>query len=397
MFEPKPVSGAQTFGNGDGVLARNPTATAGDGVNTASGSYHTSATDLSLSGDGVPFALTRSYNSADRAVGPFGTGWASSLSWRIVDLDGYALVRDGSGQQLVYTEQPDGTFRGPGGSLATLARTDNGYEVVTSDRSHYRFDGDGRLVSAKDDAKQGLTLRYSDGRMSSVTDSAGHTVSVTSGSDGLIGAVMLPDGTSARYAYDQGRLVSVTNSAGTTRYGYDDDGNLTTIVAPDGTTLVQNRYGAKGRVLRQTDAHGRTTSFAWDAASSTATVTDPKGTIRRDVYTDNTLTERVDSYGGMTTFTYNASLDLTSVIDSLGNTTTMTYDDRHNVLTRAGSAPLPYKVAWTYDDRNHVTSYTDAQGNTTRYEYDGAGKLLRVVEPAAGAARTQPGTWRIVG
>jgi YD repeat-containing protein len=397
VFEPKPVSGAQTFGNGDGVLARNPTATAGDGVNTATGSYHTSATDLSLSGDGVPFALTRSYNSADHASGPFGTGWTSSLGWRIVDLDGYALVRDGSGQQLVYTEQPDGSFRGPGGGLATLSSTDGGYELLTADRTHYRFDGDGRLLSIKDDAKQGLTLQYADGHLSGVTDSAGHTVSVSSGSDGLVDAVTLPDGTSARYGYDQGRLTSVTTAAGVTRYAYDADGNLATVVAPDGSTLVRNRYGSQGRVLRQTDARGRTTSFAWDAPSSTATITDPKGTIHRDVYTDNTLTERVDSYGGMTTFTYNASLDLTSVIDSLGNTTTMTYDDRHNLLTRSGSAPLPYEVSWTYDDRNHVTSYTDAQGNTTRYEYNAAGTLVRVAEPTTGGNRSQPGTWRVVG
>jgi YD repeat-containing protein len=395
-FEPKPVSGAQTFGNGDGVLAKNPTAVGGDGVNTATGSYHTSATDLSLPGDGVPFTLTRSYNSADRAAGPFGPGWTSSLGWRVVDLDGYAIVRDGSGQQLVYTQQQDGTFRGPGGALATLSSTDDGYEVVTSDQRHYRFDGDGRLVSAKDGGR-GLTLAYAGGHLSSVTDSAGHTVSVSTGSDGLIEAVTLPDGTTARYGYDGGLLTSVTTAAGVTRYAYDADDNLATVVGQDGSTLVRNRYGAQGRVVRQTDARGRTTSFDWDAGTSTAMITDAKGTVRRDVYDDDTLTEKIDTYGGMTSYTYNASLDLTSVIDSLGNTTTMTYDGSHNLLSRTGAAPLPYKQSWTYDQRNNVTSYTDPQGNTTRYDYNSAGTLVRVDEPSAGTARVQPGTWRVVG
>src|SRR5207244_5449498 len=88
---------------------------------------------------------------------------------------------------------------------------------------------------------------------------------------------------------------------------------LLTEVDPNGHTVVSNIYGDYGRVVKQTDALGNATTFAWDPSTATATATDANGKAWTDVYAGNVLIKEIDPLGHVTQFAHDTSLDGTSV------------------------------------------------------------------------------------
>src|SRR5581483_10676160 len=186
-----PPTGAPGVG---AQIAVNPSKGDGEPVNTATGSFYTSAIDLSLPGTGVPFVFTRSYNSLDASTGRFGVGWKDNLNWTLTDGGSYGItVRSGVGQQLHFTNTA-GIYTADAGGRATLStRSGGGYELVNNDQTHYVFDSSGKLTGETDRNGQGLALSYdSGGNLQTITDSAGRSTSVTT-SSGKVTAITLPD------------------------------------------------------------------------------------------------------------------------------------------------------------------------------------------------------------
>ncbi len=128
------------------------------------------------------------------------------------------------------------------------------------------------------------------------------------------------------------------------------------------------------------DGLNNRTSFAWDPAAQTATVTDARGGVWKDVYASNVLQKRVDPLGNQTTFGTSTSLDRTSVTGPDGQQTTMSYDARGNLLTATAPASLNAQKTFSYDAKNNVTSVTDARGKVTTYGYDAAGNTTSVTQ-----------------
>lgn len=387
------VPGGGTYGEptatGPGGWAENPTVGESDPVNTATGSYYTSATDLSLPGVGVPFAQTRTYNSADPATGTLGPGWTHALAASLeIQPNGDVLARAGDGQQIYFTSS-GGSFSAPGFSRSALTAVAGGYELLTQDQIRFRFDTQGRLTSQKDRNAQGLTLTYGgDGLLQSVTDSVNRSISYAH-SAGRLTQVTLPDGRRVAYSYDQaGRLETVTDARnGVTRYTYDAGGRLKTIIDQNQHTVVDNTYGPDGRVVSQRNALLQEGMFFWDAATTTSTYRDARGNEWKDVYRNNLLVEQIDQLGNRTLYRYDEAANLTDVIDARGVRTTMTYDARGNLLTR--SAPA---ATWTYNALNDPLTFRDARDNTTDYGYDSAGNLTLVRGPPPGGGLPRPET-----
>jgi hypothetical protein len=73
----------QTFGTGEdgvGIHGKGGSGLFADPVNSRTGAFQTSVSDLDLPATGVPFAWSRSYTSADSTVGRLGPGWSDSYS-----------------------------------------------------------------------------------------------------------------------------------------------------------------------------------------------------------------------------------------------------------------------------------------------------------------------------
>ena len=394
FYDPKALTGAATFKlshsapyeppeqswggcGGAGRHGLSPSFCLADPVNSLTGAYTTSATDLSLPGIGVSFAFTRSYTSADPTVGRLGVGWTDSYSTSLTILgNGDIRLHGEDGQQLLYSHQADGSYSGAGGARSTLSQISGGYKLVTHDQVTYQFDSQGVLQSIRDRNSQGVTLSYTSGRLTGVTDASGRTATLSYNGSGLVSAVSVPDGRSVGYAYTNGRLTGVTDVLGhTTSYSYDSGGRLATETDPLGHTAVSNVYDGSGRVSQQTDATGHTTSFAWNASTQTATATDPRGNSWKDVYQNNVLIKRIDALGNTTQFGYDIALDTTSVTAPDGAQTTLAYDVRGNLATATAPASLGAQRTFSYNSGNDVTATTDARGKTTNYTYDGSGNL----------------------
>jgi len=375
---------AQSLGSvGNGSLSVNPVSPHSPSVNTATGNYFLSTTDLRAAGPGIPFRFTRTYNSQNTRIGRLGQGWSDNFDWSVAksSIDGSAVVTAGSGEQLHFTQLADGTYAADGGGRVTLTSTSGGgYSLVTNDQIHYVFNSSGLLTSEKDANGAGLLVGYLNGNLSTITDSAGRVYDVVT-SGGLITSVALRNSTSSvMFSYTGNSLTGVTDlRGGQTSYGYVG-GRLATITDPTSTTVLTNTYdSATGRVVDQMDAAGGHTTFAWDPATQIATVTTPDGKTWKDLYDNGVLVKWIDGSSNETFDARDSNLGLTSVTSPSGDTTTMTRDSHGNVLTETAPSSLgSVQKTFTYDAHNNPLTVTDPKGNVTSYTYDDADNLTTI-------------------
>jgi RHS repeat-associated protein len=370
-------------------LAKCASAMLNDPVNSLTGAFENQVTDVSPPGTGIPFQFTRSYTSADTTVGPLGQGWTDSLAASLaIQGNGDVIVHAEDGQQVYFTKQPDGSYTGAAGALATLSVVGGGYQLARNDQATDSFDSQGRLTSIKDRNNQGLTLTYNgSGQLSTVTDAASRQVTF-SYTGNLLSQLSLPGGRTVSYSYTNGLLTSVADLNGkVTHYTYDASNRLATIVDPLGHTLVQNTYGADGRVSQQKDAFNHVTTLAWDPGTQTETVTDARNNVWKDVYQNGVLFKRIDAQSNTTQFGFDSSLNETSVTGPDGKQVTLGYDTKGN-LTSANSAALNATKTLTYNGRNDVATVTDPRGKLTSYGYDSNGNPASVTVDGQTVAQT---------
>ena len=371
----------------DGTINRENGATSPDPVQTYSGSFLYSFTDVAIAGRGQAPTFTRSYNSTDTRLGPLGPGWTHSY---------YARLRepgDGSGDLLFvrpdgntdrFTRNNDETFSPSPATYATLVRNaDLSYTVTEQSQLRWTFDAAGKLTAITDRHGNVSTLSYdANGRLITVADPAGRGV--------------------LTLAYTNNRLTSVTDwltPARTVTYGYDSSGRLETVTDREGKTTTFAYEGSTAQITSITDARGHVAlTHTYDAQGRVATQKDARG-----------LTT-----GEATTFAYVVNGDGTRV-----TTTTLphtsaepsfspTIEDHYTVngwitqrVTRPSSTAT-LTESYTYDTVGNRTSLTNARGNRTDYCYDvnyagGAisgsrGNLTRTIEPAPTGGAPRPVT-----
>ncbi|MFL5962076.1 MAG: DUF6531 domain-containing protein [Gaiellaceae bacterium] len=391
----QPVTQAYGTWNGVGVHGLAPSAQTADPVNSLTGAFTEAETDLTVAAPGVSFAFGRSYTSADATAGRLGPGWTDSYSASLgVQANGDVILHGEDGQRLTYAKQANGSFVGGRGASSTLTAISGGYQLLRHDQVAYRFDTAGVLQSELDRNGQGLTLAYDgSGHLTTITDSIGQAATLAYNGGGLLSSVSTADGRTVSYGYTSGHLSSVTlpdpDDAGpltapVTTYGYDGAGRLAAEVDPNNHTVVTNVYDpASGRVSQQTDANNKTTTFAWDPATQTATITDARAHVWKDIYQNNVLIKQIDPVGEATQLAHDTNLDTTAVIAPNGtDTTNMTYDSRGNLLTTTAPISLGANVkkTYTYDAQNNVLTATDARGTVSQYGYDASGNTTSITQ-----------------
>ncbi len=210
------------------------TQTAGDPVNTATGSLTETFRDLTLTAPGRVVPWDRASNSLDSLSGAFGPGWTFRYGASVaVPPDGTVTFRDGSGGQSRFSPTAGGGYAPADAAVtATLtARADGGFVVRSQACNDFEFDSEGRLVVERDAEGRAVTLTYDGtGRLATITDAARQALAVTWGTvaaaEGRITAVTASDGRRVAYGYETtagaARLTSVTAVDGAvTRYAYD--------------------------------------------------------------------------------------------------------------------------------------------------------------------------------
>lgn len=400
-------------GGGAGCTC-NPVAYAADPVNTATGEFYESITDLALPGR-APIAWTRTYSSLKSTTdGVLGYGWATPYSMKVLvpaTSGDPAKVVQAGGAITTFAASSGGTVFTPSAAThATLTR-DAGtgeWTYVLRHTDTWVFHSDGRLKSVSDRNGETVTIGYDTAtppKMTSVTAPDGRALTFTYTGARITGVTgPSAPGTAARsigYGYDaNGNLTTVTDSRGKIwTYGYGTAHRLTTMTSPRGG-VTTNTYDTSGRISKQVAPRTGATTFAYTdqtvgtTAYRTTRVTDPTGVVTDHQYVNGWLAGTLVAPGtngqSLTTTTYDDAGNALSTTDPTGVTTTATYDGDGHRLTQtvpAGAATATGAVVgtttttWTYNALGLPLTMTDGAGHTTTWTYDSRGNLATHTVP----------------
>lgn len=350
--------------------------------------------------DGTRYVVTRS--KGVESVTDRNGNQITITAFGISHSSGPAIVfsRDGAGRITGITD-PRGKTQSytyaTGGDLTS--HTD-----ATGAISRYFYDARHGLVRAEDPlGHAGVRTEYDDqGRLLSVTDATGRTIT---------------------YTHDlPGRLEQVEDSLGRlTVLGYDDRGNVLSRVDPLGQTSTTT-YDGLDNETSHLDPDLRKTNTAYDGALPTSFVRDPQGLALTTTFTYDAAKYPTSlvSPGGSASVTYDANQNVTGgttpfagpvtsvngglglptqITDALGTTRTLTRDAQGRVTreeVRDTANALLQRTDSTYDANGNTlteTFYRTIGGVltplTTTYAYDAAGRLTTVTDPAAGVTTTE--------
>lgn len=370
---------------------------AGDPVNTYTGEFWDSVTDLTLG----QLSLSRSYGStlAPEDQG-WGHGWSSPLGMRLEQAYGTPGTGLADAQQLVVIQEngsfvpfgrtEDGFATAQRVQATLVERADGTYAFARRDGLTYVFGTTGELVQIVDRNGNTRTLTYAGGRVSRIADDRDRHIDLT-WIDGHVTAATDSSGRTVAYVYDAaGDLVAVTAADGAvTTYEYDTDHRLMAFTDARGAR-VENVY-QDDRVVEQTDALDRVTTFDYDIdadGDGSTVVTAPDRSRTRSTYDDGAVVAQTIALGtddeATTTFAYVDGLRV-STTDPTGATTTFTYDARGN--TTSVTDPLARTSTSTYDAMDLPLVTTDAAGSATTTAYDERGNTVSVTDPT-GASTT---------
>ncbi|WP_405087575.1 RHS repeat-associated core domain-containing protein [Microbispora sp. NBC_01389] len=193
----------------------------------------------------------------------------------------------------------------------------------------------------------------------------------------LAGTANATDSAKVTYAGPYGQPTKIVDRLGkTTKFGYDQNGNLASVTDPMGrsATYVHNRAG---QLTSVTDLTGQTTTFAYrhgqlvgatDSAGATTTFFGDAAGRRIGVTAPNGTTSRVF---------YDSRNQVTQTIDPLSHTLTFGYDDTGNLRTLTDARG--HSITWNYDDSDRIIGFTDPLGRSSSTAYDAAGRPATTV------------------
>lgn len=244
-----------------------------------------------------------------------------------------------------------------------------------------------------------------------ITHSSGKSVHFVRDPQGRIAQIVDPAGSAITYAYDARGDLAVTRDreSNESKFVYDDRHYLLSYEDPRAIQPVRYDYDDSGRLVRVTDAFGKSLSLTHDLAARREVNVDRLGHTTVHEYNARGLVVRTtDANGGVTTRTYDGRDKLLSVNNAEGNTTTYTYDANGNKLTETdaagnrtrytyngrgqmltGTDPLGRVTSLSYDTKGNLLSNRDALGNETRYTYDAAGQQTSMTDALGNVTRLE--------
>ncbi|MDN5668532.1 MAG: DUF6531 domain-containing protein [Renibacterium salmoninarum] len=381
-------------------------------VNAGTGNVFVADDVLTLKSAGVPVVFGAFYNSLDAGAGSLGSRWRATLGDdQSLTIDGTnAAYRDASGIVQTFVKNPDGSWTAPVTLKASLKTEADGSYTLVFNQSGERlsFSSGGFLVKDLDRNGVGLSYAYTDGKVSSIIDSAGRVTTITTAADRT--TATLADGRTVVYQKDaSGKLTSVSipgadqaNPQQETTIGYDSNNRLSVLRVKGGNVSRSSantrfEYDGSNRLvsIRQEDTanptspvlKSRVTSFAYQSGQTVVTAPDGKtSTIKLD--SNGRQISATDQLGRTRSTTWTSNSDVQSATSGsqsggpAGDVTEYQYDSLGN---RTGvSLPTGAASAAIYQQGSNCTSGTtgdpyqvkcgiDAQGNKTSYSYDPAG------------------------
>ena len=269
-------------------------------------------------------------------------------------------------------------------------------ETVTDALGHVTtyntYDANGRPITITDPNGTLTTLTYDPrGRLTS-RSVGGETTSFSYYPTGLLEEVTLPDGSTFSYTYDPAhRLTQVSDALGNkVVYTLDAMGNRTAENAYDPSGALHRTHtrviNALNEIYQEVNAAGTsavTTTFGYDSDGNTTSIDAPLSRNTGETYDAlNRVSSITDPAGGITTFGYDAEDDLTSVKDLRALTTSYGYDGFGDLTSHSG--PDTGTSSDTYDADGNLATSTDARGAVATYGYDALNRVTSIAYSLSG-------------
>src|SRR6218665_1136212 len=138
------------------------------------------------------------------------------------------------------------------------------------------------------------------------------------------------------------------------------------------TASSSKTYDVLGQLKSETDANGKTYSYAYDALGR--------------------MIESTDALGGKTQARYDVRGNLIEVIDAKGSTTRFAYSTNDRLITE--TLAEGQVTHYSYDAAGKLRERIDPAGNKKRYSYDAANRVTQIQQtPAQNPIPTLPLTW----
>ena len=297
----------------------------------------------------------------------------------------YVVINLGN-RSLPFLRMPDGTFApGPGVTATLTCDADGIYTLQERLGDTYVFNWNKKLESITDPSGNITTFYYMSNMLARVENSFGATMTVARDVFGRITSVSDNSGKSVSYSYDSNDcLVSATDAVGENwSYGYDAvNYRMLSKKDPNGNYLIQNTYNENGQVAKQVSSNGKTWRFGY-VANVEAWNEDPKGGRQTETFdSDGRILSRTLRDGSTSSVTYDGHGNVSVETDALGTRTTYSYDARDNlVATTEGSGALMRTSRLGYDAQDRLVAATNALGYVTTYEYDECHNVIRKTLP----------------
>ncbi len=265
-------------------------------------------------------------------------------------------------------------------SLGTLSTLTDAYGNVTS----YGYDTHGNQTSITHPSPLGgESFSYdSVSRVSTSTDGLGQQTSYTYDNLDRVTQLSYPGGITVSYGYDaNGNLSSMTDPSGTTSYSYDKDNRVLTKTLPGGTQL-SNTYDPVGSLLTFTDGGGQV-SYGYNQVNELVTLTEPGGARTTFGYdADGQRTSTSYPNGVVMSMSYDQAGHLTRIKVVKGSTTLSDFTYDYGRLNELAESSVKHGTTqindfkYQYDWSGNLTSSTLGIGATpTTYTYNAANEL----------------------
>lgn len=274
------------------------------------------------------------------------------------------------------------------------------------------YENRGRSIAVTDQLQRTTRTEYDAlGRVSLKANALGQQTHYSYDEASRSVTVETPEGsrvTTKRTAHDE--LMSVKDGRGNiTQYGFNRDGQPTTVTDALGRMISQIYYDKSGRKVEVTDARGTVTRFGYDQRNQVVEQrVDPTGLNVTTLSEYNALGQQFKVTEGvgtpaarLTRYSYDRKgrtkkVELDAGGGGLKLSTTYEYDGLDNVVNVArGNRAEPYQHVTLYETDNlgrRVTEiaapslFFDAgdpgtRDLTTRYRYDASGRLTRRIDP----------------
>lgn len=274
------------------------------------------------------------------------------------------------------------------GNLSTRTDANN---LVTR---YTEYDAHGKLLTKVD--PNGTTTRYGYDRRDRLVSttvtpaggSGGETSRYVYDGAGLLSRMQMPDGSGLNYVYDgAGRLTGVRDDLGNRiaytldaasdqvrEDSYDPAGNL--------AQTLSRSFDILGRVQEFKGARaGDVTAFGYDDNGNETSMRAPlhtqAGTRQYDAL--NRLRASVDPLNGQIGYRYDAQDNLREVADPRGLRTAYGYNGFNELVSLA--SPDTGNTGYVYDAAGNLVRRTDARNIAANYSYDAANRLTAVAYP----------------